>query len=131
MFVSQVNLTYKCFILYKYEKYVNHYIHGIDFFSFRITKMIIFHYIINFIRIYHPFSHSKDRKTKAGEVSRKPAIFYCQSSIFSPLVFPEASCVKCECCLFLNSSFMKHCPPLPLQGKTWGLDADRCQLISS
>lgn len=33
-------------------------------------------------------------KTKAEEVGRKPAKFYCQSSIFSLLVFPEASCVK-------------------------------------
>ena len=69
-------------------------------------------------------------KTKAEEVGRKPANFYCRSSIFSGLVFPEASCVKCECCLFLNSSFMNHCPLLPRRGKTYGLDADRCQHIS-
>ncbi|KAM7408833.1 hypothetical protein PAMA_002518 [Pampus argenteus] len=41
----------------------------------------------------------KARKTNAREVGRKPANFYCQSSIFSQLVFLEASCVKCGCCL--------------------------------
>lgn len=96
-------------------------------YTFNIVNDILSKYITPF----HTLKLIRDRKTKAEEVSRKPAIFYCQSSIFSQLVFPEASCVKCECCLFLNSSFMNHCPLLPLQGKTWGLDADKCQQISS
>lgn len=100
--------------------------------------MYFFLYIYDFLYINHlcnapfwPLKLIKARKTKAEEVERKPANFYCQSSIFSPLVFPEASCLNCECCLFLNSSFMNHCPLLPLRGTTWGLDADKCQHISS
>lgn len=58
-------------------------------------------------------------------------IFYYRSSICSPLVFPEASCVKCECCLFLNSSFMNPYPLLLKWGETHDVDADNCQHISS
>lgn len=69
-------------------------------------------------------------KPKLRKSGRKPANFYCQTSIFSQLVCPEASCVKCECCLFLTPSFMNHCPLLPLRGKTYVLDAHKCQHIS-
>lgn len=47
-------------------------------------------------------------QTKAKEVGRKPAKLLLPVIHFQWTCF---SCVKCECCLFLSSSFMNHPPP--------------------
>lgn len=58
-------------------------------------------------------------ETSVEEVQRKPVNFYCPSSIFCLLVFPEASCVNWECCLFLNSSFMNPCRREGRHKRSW------------
>lgn len=66
-------------------------------------------------------------KCKAEEVSWPPVSFYCQPSIFSQLVFPEVSCEKCGCCLFLNSWVTVLCCH---SEQRQPLDVDKCQHIS-